>query len=115
MDTLQLTAADEELDIHVSTPLSQQVSSSCHSPVSVNNEVHFSDQLFFDGHFAEVFFMGGRVAMTVAIPATKSAGFTAFADSAVLVSRAHAFHMNTIWVSKAELRPSDSAGTPSKL
>ena len=46
-DTLQLTTDDKEIDVRV----------------------------FFDGHFAEIFVMGGRVAMTVAIPATRSAGF----------------------------------------
>jgi sucrose-6-phosphate hydrolase SacC (GH32 family) len=81
LDTLQLTATDKELDIRV----------------------------FFDGHFAEVFFMSGRVAMTVAIPATKSSGFTVVADSAagtgspVSVARAYAYHMNSIWISKGDV------------
>ena len=44
--TLQLTSTDTEIDIRV----------------------------FFDGHFAELFFMGGRVALTVAIPASTRAG-----------------------------------------
>lgn len=114
LDTLQLTAADEELDVRVSTPLNKSLYPATHL-TAYNEEIHSSDQVFFDGHFAEVFFMGGRVAMTVAIPATKSAGFTMFADSAVSVSRAHAFHMNAIWASKSEVRPSDSAGTDSRL
>jgi hypothetical protein len=86
-DSLQLTADDTELDVRV----------------------------FFDGHFAEIFFMGGRVAMTVPIHATRSAGFSVFAlgeeggsistspAAAVEVVRAEAYHMRSIWISKEEV------------
>eukprot|EP01050_Picozoa_sp_SAG11_P005209 SAG11_NODE_358_length_10235_cov_5.689917_7_plen_109_part_00 len=76
VDTLQLTSEDEEIDVRV----------------------------FFDGHITEIFFMGGRVAMTVGIKATESSGFTIFAEGAeaVEVSGVEAWHMGSIWVPKSE-------------
>ena len=77
VDSLQLTSEDDEIDLRV----------------------------FFDGHFSEIFFMNGRVAMTVGIQATKSSGFTIFVEGteAVEVSGAEAWHMGSIWVPKTEL------------
>ena len=79
-DTLQLTPEDTVLDVRV----------------------------FFDGHFAEIFVMGGRVAMTVPVPATTSAGFTVFVEgnkgaAGVRVVGAEAYHMGSIWISKAQV------------
>lgn len=76
VDTLQLTSEDEEIDVRV----------------------------FFDSHVAEIFFMNGRVAMTVGIPATRHSGFTIFAEGrdSVEVSGVEAWHMGSIWVPKSE-------------
>ena len=77
----------------------------------------------FDNTVAELFWMGGRVAMTVRLRATKQAGFTVFASAgergasvesgsgsgsgsgaaAVELESAQAWRMGSMWVSKAEV------------
>jgi len=78
-DTLQLTTSDKIIDVSV----------------------------FFDGHFAEIFFCGGRVALTVAVRASKLAGLTVLAAAApapVEVVGVEAWHMGSIWIPKEEVQ-----------
>ena len=60
-------------------------------------------RIFYDNTFAEIFWMGGRAVITAAIPATKEAGYVAFArggdhSATVVAKRIQAFRMNSIWV-----------------
>eukprot|EP01052_Picozoa_sp_SAG31_P022841 SAG31_NODE_1840_length_7122_cov_2.822156_4_plen_1100_part_00 len=57
-------------------------------------------RIFYDNTFAEIFWMGGRAVITAAIPATKEAGYVAFARGSgeVVAKRVQAFRMKSIWV-----------------
>lgn len=61
-------------------------------------------RIFMDNTFAEVYFMGGRVAITSTTAATDDAGFTLFSDAAVTAVNVSAYHVDPIWVSPAEVK-----------
>ena len=64
-------------------------------------------RVFVDGAMCEVFFMGGRVALTLPITlGAEQAGFTAFSDKAAAVN-VEAHRVGSIWVT-----PEQVLGTP---
>jgi hypothetical protein len=82
VSTLQLLPTDEEIDIRV----------------------------FYDHDFAEIFFMQGRVVMSLgkkqqsALVTVDNGGFSAYTTSSpVVVSKANAWSVGSIWVSKASV------------
>jgi hypothetical protein len=66
--------------------------------------------VFYDHDFAEIFFMQGRVVMSLGKPQQKSlvavdnGGFSAYTTtSPAVVSKADAWAVDSIWVSKASV------------
>ena len=75
---------------------------SCVSSLSV--------RVFYDHDFAEIFFMQGRVVMSIgkkqlsSLMAVENGGFSAYTTAAdVVVSKASAWAVGSIWVSKASV------------
>ena len=63
--------------------------------------------VYVDNVMVEVFFLGGRVALTSEIMTTKEAGFTLFTrggDQGVVASEVNAWHMESAWVSPKDVR-----------
>ena len=67
-------------------------------------------RVFFDHDFAEIFFMQGRLVMSLGKPqqnslvAVDNGGFSAYTTtSPVVVSTANAWAVDSIWVSKASV------------
>lgn len=63
--------------------------------------------VFVDNVMAEVFFMGGRVALTAPLETTQEAGFTLFTrggDQAVIASEVSVWHLQSTWVSPNDVR-----------
>merc|ERR1712037_367270 len=76
MDTLKLLASDETVDM----------------------------RLFVDNTFTEVYWMNGRVAMTVTTPATEQADVTVSSDKAgTTLASAKAWKVGSIWVTPEEV------------
>jgi len=81
--------------------------------VSDNLKLSTSDKtidmrLFVDNTFTEVYWMGGRVAMTTTTPVTKAADMTVSADKdGVTLASAMAWKVGSIWVT-----PEDVVATP---
>lgn len=70
----------------------------------------FSGRVFYDHDFAEIFFMQGRLVMSLGKPqlrslvAVENGGFSAYTTtSPVVVSKANAWGVESIWVSKASV------------
>ena len=75
---------------------------SCVSSLSV--------RVFYDHDFAEIFFMQGRVVMSIgkkqlsSLVTVENGGFAAYTTAAdVVVSKASAWAVGSIWVSKASV------------
>ena len=69
-----------------------------------------SGRVFYDHDFAEIFFMQGRLVMSLGKPqqknlvAVENGGFSAYTTtSPVVVSKASAWAVGSIWVSKASV------------
>lgn len=78
-DTLKLLESDTTIDMH----------------------------LYVDNTFAEVYYQGGRVAMTVNTPASDDAGVTVSSSVAGVTAKASAWSVGSIWVT-----PEDVLRTP---
>eukprot|EP00931_Biecheleriopsis_adriatica_P038940 TRINITY_DN22273_c0_g1_i1.p1 TRINITY_DN22273_c0_g1~~TRINITY_DN22273_c0_g1_i1.p1 ORF type:complete len:580 (-),score=94.96 TRINITY_DN22273_c0_g1_i1:93-1832(-) len=74
-DTLQLLDSDESIDMHI----------------------------FVDNTFAEVYFQGGRVAMTVNTPASDEADIEVFSSLAGVSAKATSWSVASIWVTPEEV------------
>lgn len=61
-------------------------------------------KIYFDNTFAEGYFMGGRVAMTVKTGSTVEAGMSVTSNAAVTLNSATAWSVGSIWVAPEEVR-----------
>jgi sucrose-6-phosphate hydrolase SacC (GH32 family) len=81
-----------------------------HSPGTVDelqmlpDDTEVDVRIFYDNGLAEVFFMQGRVVMTLKISATARAGFAIYSGgAAVEVVSASAWQVGSIWVPRKEI------------